>query len=177
MRKSSLSSKLRRVAAAVSVGLLSTSLATAGVFKSKPCEVPGLREAMLQQVNQIRANGYRCGGQAFGAARPVHWNERLQAAAAAHSQDMAEHDYVEHVSPRGQQAAQRVDAAGYRWRSVAENIAAGDTTVQGVMNGWLTSASHCVNILDPGHQEIAVTCVARPGTVYGTYWTMVLARR
>ena len=60
---------------------------------------------------------------------------------------------------------------------MAENIAAGDTDAQAVMRSWLGSASHCVNIMDPVHQEIAVTCVARPGTTYGTYWTMVLARR
>lgn len=168
---------VRRAGVTLAVALLSHAVASAAVFKSKPCEVPGLRDAILQQVNQVRANGYRCGSQAFGAARAVSWNPQLQAAAARHSQDMAEHNFFEHRNLRGEQAEQRVDAVGYRWRSVAENIAAGDTDAQAVMRSWLGSASHCVNIMDPVHQEIAVTCVARPGTTYGTYWTMVLARR
>jgi uncharacterized protein YkwD len=167
---------LRRAGVALAVALLSHA-SFAAVFKAKPCEVPGLREAILQQVNQVRANGYRCGSQSFGSARAVNWNPQLQSAAEAHSQDMAENNYFEHHNRRGQEAADRVDAAGYRWRSVAENIAAGNTSVQDVMKSWLNSAGHCVNIMDPGHQEIAVTCVARPGTTYGTYWTMVLARR
>lgn len=167
----------RRAGVALVVALLSHTYAAAAVFKAKPCELPGMREAMLQQVNQVRANGSRCGSQAFGSARAVSWNVQLQTAAAGHSQDMAENNYFEHQNRRGLQAADRVDAAGYRWRSVAENIAAGNTDVPAVMKSWMNSPSHCVNIMDPAHQEIAVTCVARPGTAYGTYWTMVLARR
>jgi uncharacterized protein YkwD len=168
---------IRPTALTLALALLWNGVASAAVIKAKPCEVPGLREAILQQVNQVRANGYRCGSQSFGAARAVNWNAQLQAAAAAHSQDMAENNYFEHRNLRGEQPAQRVDAAGYRWRSVAENIAGGDTNVQAVMKSWLNSAGHCVNIMDPGYQEIAVTCMARPGTAYATYWTMVLARR
>jgi uncharacterized protein YkwD len=168
---------IRGAGSTLAVALLFHSVASAAVFKAKPCEVPGLREAVLQHVNDVRSRGYRCGAQAFAPARAVSWNPQLQTAAAGHSQDMAENDYFEHRNLRGEQPAQRVDAAGYRWRSVAENIAAGDGSVPAVMKSWLASAGHCVNIMDPAHQEIAVTCMARPGSSYGTYWTMVLARR
>jgi uncharacterized protein YkwD len=168
---------IRPAGVALAVALLSHAVASAAVIKAKPCDVPGLSGAILQEVNQVRAQGYRCGGQAFGVARPVSWNPQLQAAAAGHSQDMAENNYFEHRNLRGEQPAQRVDAAGYRWRSVAENIAAGDTNVQAVMKSWLNSAGHCMNIMDPASQEIGVTCMTRPGTAYATYWTMVLARR
>lgn len=161
----------------LAIGLLGTSLATAATFKARPCEVPGVQEAILQHVNAVRAKGYRCGGQGHAATRPVAWNGQLQAAAAGHSQDMAEQNYFAHQSLRGTQAAQRADAAGYKWRSVGENIAAGDTSVPSVVRGWLDSAEHCRNIMDPAYTEIAVACMARPGTTYGTYWTMVLGRR
>ena len=55
--------------------------------------------------------------------------------------------------------------------------AAGDSTAQGVMQGWLQSPNHCRAIMDPAFAEMAVACMARPGTTYGTYWTMVLGRR
>jgi len=137
-----------------------------------------MRELILQQVNAHRARGADCGGQRFGAARGVIWNDRLYSAASAHSRDMAEHNYFDHVSLRGTQPGDRAEAHGYKWRSVAENIAAGDTyTVHNVVAGWMNSPGHCVNVMDPGYTEVAVACVARPGSSFGSYWTMVLGRR
>lgn len=154
------------------------SLAQAGPFKgSVPCELPSMREAVLQQVNAVRARGYNCAGEMFGPANAVSWNEQLAAAAASHSTDMAENNYFSHRSLSGTRANQRVQAQGYKWRAVAENIAGGDSTVHGVMQGWMRSPSHCKAIMDPAFADLAVACMARPGTTYGTYWTMVLGRR
>jgi uncharacterized protein YkwD len=151
--------------------------ATAGMFKSSPCNVPALRESILQQVNAVRARGYNCGGQAFGAARPVSWNNQLHTAADVHSRDMADNNYFSHKSLSGTRAYQRVEAQGYKWADVGENIAAGDFDVRGVMQGWLDSPSHCKAIMEPAYAEMAVSCASRPGTTYGNYWTLVLARR
>ena len=149
-----------------------------GVFKaSSPCAVPGMREAILQQVNAVRARGYDCGGERFGAARSLGWNQQLVSAASGHSQDMAENNYFDHRSLTGTHAQERVDAVGYKWGSVGENIAAGQFTAQTVMAGWMNSPGHCKNIMNPRYSEIGVACVQRAGTVYGDYWTMVLARR
>lgn len=156
---------------------LAHSVATAGYFKSSPCNVPGMRESILQQVNAIRARGYNCGGQAFGAARPVSWNGQLYSAADMHSRDMADNNYFSHKSLSGTRAYQRVEAQGYKWSDVGENIAAGDFDVRGVMQSWLNSPSHCKAIMDPSYAEMAVSCMSRPGTTYGNYWTLVLARR
>ncbi|TWO65028.1 CAP domain-containing protein [Caenimonas sedimenti] len=144
---------------------------------STPCEVPGLREAILQQVNAVRARGSNCGGQVYGAARAVAWNDQLVSAASGHSRDMADRNYFDHRSLSGTEPAHRVDAVGYKWRGVAENIAAGQFDAHSVMRGWLNSPGHCSNIMDPKFTEIGVACAARAGTVYGGYWTMVLARR
>lgn len=174
---------IRRVpvlhAAALAFALVLQTTAHAGaVFKSSPCNLPGLREAMLQQVNAVRARGYDCGGERFGAASAVAWNAQLFSTAAAHSRDMAEHNYFAHESLSGTRAGERADAQGYKWRSVGENIAAGeDFTAATVMQGWLKSPGHCRNIMNPQFDEIAVACEARGGTAYGKYWTMVLGRR
>ncbi|WP_373684599.1 CAP domain-containing protein [Ramlibacter montanisoli] len=45
------------------------------------------------------------------------------------------------------------------------------------MQGWLESAEHCENLMDAKFGDVAVACVAQPGTQWGTYWTMVLARK
>jgi uncharacterized protein YkwD len=164
-----------------------STLAVAGVLASAcavaaprgaPCDVPGMREIILQQVNEARARGATCGSRRFGAAAPVSWNGQLFKAAAGHSRDMAENNYFSHNSLRGTEAFQRAEAAGYKWKTVGENIAAGTTyTVDNVVHGWLKSPAHCNNIMDPDYNEIAVACIANGGSTYGSYWTMVLGRQ
>jgi len=178
MRPTKSTQAVARSSAIVAAAFLVHSFAQAGgVFKAAPCEMPGMRQAVLQHVNQVRARGFDCGGEAFGPAQPVAWNDQLVSAAAGHSEDMAEHNYFAHENLRGVRAPQRVDAVGYKWRSVGENIAAGAFTARTVMSGWMDSPSHCRNIMNPKYTEIGVACIAKPGTTYGEYWTMVLARR
>lgn len=153
-------------------------MAAAATFKSStPCEVPGMREALLQKVNAVRARGYNCGGQFLGNARPVSWNAQLESAAATHSMDMAANNYFSHQSLKGTRAQHRVEAQGYNWSSVGENIAAGEFSVDGVMQGWLNSPSHCRALMDPTYVDIGVACMSRAGTTYRDYWTMVFGRR
>jgi uncharacterized protein YkwD len=167
-----------RFAAAATAALVTSFAFAASPFKSSPCEVPGMRELVLQQVNAVRARGYSCGGQRFGSTQSVAWNGQLYNAATGHSRDMAENNYFSHADRRGGQAEHRADAVGYKWSTVGENIAAGEQyKADTVVAGWLGSTAHCRNIMDPEYNEIGVACVARPGTTYGSYWTMVLGRR
>jgi uncharacterized protein YkwD len=166
-----------RISAAVAAVFCLQSFAAASNFKfSSPCNVPGLREAVLQQVNAVRARGADCGGQRFGAARPVAWNEQLMTAASSHSKDMAERNYFDHSSPEGRSVSHRASGSRYNWKSVGENIAGGDTSVNEVVRGWMASPDHCVNIMEPAFADIGVACMQRPGSQWGTYWTMVLGR-
>jgi uncharacterized protein YkwD len=141
------------------------------------CRIPGLRESILQQINAARAKGGTCGKRAMPAAPPVMWNDALYAAAAKHSRDMAADNYFDHRDAHGRHVGERVDAEGYRWHAVAENIAGGDRSVDSVVRGWLRSPVHCEAMLDAQYADVAVACVARPMTEWGTYWTMVLGRR
>ena len=75
----------------------------------------------------------------------------------------------------GSSAGQRATAAGYVWRTWGENIAAGQTSVNQVMAGWLASPGHCANLLNPNFRDIGLACVsAGAGNTYRTYWTMTL---
>lgn len=136
-----------------------------------------MREALLKQVNAARAAARSCGARRMGAVRPVAWNTGLETAALRHSVDMAGRDYFDHLAPDGKRVAQRVTAQGYKWRTVGENLAGGDSTVPGVMKGWLNSPEHCQNIMSPAYSEIGVACASQPGTRWENYWTMVLATR
>ena len=142
------------------------------------CNLPDFRAGLLARINQVRARGADCGADGvFGAAAPVAWNDRLTLAAEGHSQDMAAKDYFSHTSADGRTLADRINASGYVWSSVGENIAAGYAGVNAVMDGWIASPGHCANLMNAGFAEVGVVCVpGSAGDTYSSYWTMDLGR-
>ncbi|MFD0205514.1 MULTISPECIES: CAP domain-containing protein [Saccharothrix] len=97
-------------------------------------------------------------------------DDRLAAAARAHSADMAAQNYFDHVSKDGRSFVDRVKAAGYPAPG-AENIAAGQRTAEAVVKGWMDSPGHRANILNCKLKALGVG-MARGGS-YGTYWTQL----
>ena len=95
---------------------------------------------------------------------PLANNDRLHAAALAHSVDMAEQRYFSHTSLDGSSLRDRIDRQGYSWRMIAENIAMGYRTPESVVDGWMNSAGHRANILNCDLAEIGVGHDR-------TYWT------
>lgn len=155
-----------------------------GVVRAAPaarhgdgCTMANLGETVLREVNAARAAGQVCGGQAMPPAPAMAWHPALAGAASRHSEDMARRDYFDHSSPEGERVRHRVVQQGYAWGAVGENLAGGDTTVRGVIGGWLASETHCRNMMNPGFSEAGVACVRRPGTAWGAYWTLVMASR
>lgn len=140
------------------------------------CDLPDFRASLLQQINAARTSARSCGSTALPAVNALAWNDRLFSAAARHSRDMAQNNYFSHTGLDGRSSSQRISAEGYAWSWSGENIAAGQTSVATVMNGWLASEGHCRNIMRAEYRDVAVSCVQRTGSTYGRYWTMVLAR-
>jgi stress response protein SCP2 len=103
--------------------------------------------------------------------RPLTVDARLAHAAQAHSDDMVRRSFFAHENPDGQQVWDRAVAAGYVYRKVAENIAAGQRTADEVVRGWMNSPGHRANILDGELTQIGVGCAE--GGTYGVYWTQV----
>ncbi len=133
---------------------------------------------MLARVNQLRAAGASCGTRGtFAPAGALTWNTLLTQAATAHSQDMVTNNFFSHTGSGGSTLGSRVDATGYAWSSLGENIAAGYGTVSNVMNGWMASDGHCANIMNPTFTQIGVACIkGTSANTYGDYWTMDLGR-
>ncbi|WP_041939742.1 MULTISPECIES: CAP domain-containing protein [Frankia] len=102
---------------------------------------------------------------------PLAVDARLAAAAESHSRDMAARGFFAHTSPDGRTVSDRVTDLGYRYARVAENIAAGQTTAEEVVAGWMQSPGHRANILIPQLRQIGVGHAT--GGEYGTYWTQV----
>ncbi len=129
----------------------------------------------LQLVNEVRARGTHCGGEAFAPAPPLTLSGTLAGVALGHADDMARHDYFEHQDLAGQSPADRVRAVGYREKLVGENIAYGPQTVEEVVRGWLDSPGHCQNIMDPRFAQMGIADAPGQVSRRGLYWVQVLA--
>ena len=142
------------------------------------CELTEPKREMLSRINEARSQARQCGNQDFEAAEPLTWNCTLEAAAKAHSRDMAENGYFSHTGPDGVGIQQRVSSQGYEWRAVGENIAAGQEAIDAVVEGWLESPGHCRNIMNEAFTEMGMAKVEADGSdsMYSPYWTQVLAQ-
>lgn len=142
-----------------------------------PLVLPGqevVGRQILDAVNLARATPRSCGTRSFGAAAPVSWNGALAAAALAHSRDMATRRHMAHTGTDGSEVGTRVARAGYGWRLIGENIAAGQSSAQEAVAGWLESPGHCANLMNPSFTEMGagydISRARMPGFAY---WTQV----
>lgn len=92
---------------------------------------------------------------------------RAQNVAQAHSEDMAERRYVAHVNPDGDSYTDRLRHAGLSFSMAGENLAQTAEGGQVVLQLWLASPSHRVNIQNCAFLRHGVGR-------YGPYWTHVL---
>ncbi|WP_245616348.1 CAP domain-containing protein [Deinococcus radiopugnans] len=132
-------------------------------------------QQVLQLVNQARTQARNCGATSFAAAPALTLNAQLAQAAQGHASDMAAKSYFSHTSQDGRTFVQRISATGYAFRTIGENIAAGQSTAQQVVAGWLQSEGHCRNIMNPSFRELGVGYAA--GGSYGHYWVQDFGAR
>jgi uncharacterized protein YkwD len=132
-------------------------------------QYPGVPAVVLDVLT--RTNAERA-GNGCGALR---LSTVLTSVAQAHSTDMAVHDYFSHDSLSGATPFDRMTAAGYRYATAGENIAAGQDTPAAVMAAWMASPGHRANILNCAFTEIGVGYATDSGSRYGTYWTQDFA--
>ncbi|MEU3449147.1 CAP domain-containing protein [Streptomyces thermolilacinus] len=94
-------------------------------------------------------------------------NSLLQKAAQGHADDMAARDYYEHDTPEGLSAGDRIEAAGYRWSTWAENIHRGPGDPATAVRDWMKSPGHRANILNCAFRDIGVGVNMRSN---GPWW-------
>jgi uncharacterized protein YkwD len=137
---------------------------------------PEVGRSILDAVNSARARGWTCGDRYYRPAHALAWNRALGDAALAHSRDMARQRYFSHQGKDGREVGARAEQAGYRWRRVGENIAAGQETAEQVVQGWLESPGHCANIMSPDFTEMgAGYAINSARDTARAYWTQVFA--
>lgn len=140
------------------------------------CDISAEQLTMLAATNQARSIGRFCGDDWFEAVADVTWSCDLMAVAKSHSIDMATHNFFSHQGSNGLMVDERVTAAEYEWRTVGENIAVGQTSVTEVVDDWLQSPGHCVNIMNGDFEELGSWRVDTNNADYISYWTKVFAK-
>lgn len=126
------------------------------VTAPQPLRVPFRPQsaAMLTRYGVIQAtNDERV---TFGLPTVIE-NGALNRAAELKLADLFAKQYFEHVSPDGFGPSHWVEAAGYKYRLIGENLALGDFTGdEDLVAAWMASPGHRENILKPQFQEIGV---------------------
>jgi uncharacterized protein YkwD len=78
---------------------------------------------------------------------PLALDTRLAEAARAHSRDMADHDFVAHISPTTGSAVERVGRVGLAPDLLLENVGRA-YSAEDAESGFMASPGHRGNILD-----------------------------
>ena len=135
--------------------------------------------ALLDQVyarlNEIRAEGGRCGRNEFPRGQPLKRSTELDAAARAHAEDMARNSFLAHTGSDGSNPGDRVTRTAYHWESVAENVASGQTSADDIAATWLESPGHCENLMDAKYADTGIAYALNPGDGRDIYWVQVYA--
>ncbi len=121
---------------------------------------PGAEAEVLAAVNAARADS---------GCEPLAHDEGLATVARAHSADMRDRNFFDHVNPAGLDPFDRAEAAG-QTNARAENIAVGQPTPAAVMGFWLDSSGHRANVLDCSLHTLGVGVAEGPA---GPWWTQL----
>lgn len=127
-------------------------------------------EILLELVNNIRESGCECGDEKMPPVGKLIWDDMLSEAAQKHSDYMFKTNTLSHIGKNNSKIEDRVENAGYLWRSLGENIASGFENEADVIEAWLNSPSHCKNIMGNDFKEMGV---ARTDN----YWTQVFGSK
>lgn len=135
-----------------------------------------LDRRVLELINAARQQGRRCGRTTLAATTPLQRNNALESAAGSHAQDMAENNFLGHESSSGLMPGDRATKVGYAWSTIGENVAAGQTTAEEVVDTWLASAGHCENLMSPRYTETGVAHAVSDSSDKGTYWVQIFGK-
>jgi uncharacterized protein YkwD len=132
-------------------------------------------QEVVERVNSVRADH---------GLPPLKRVVLLDDAARYHATDMGQDNYFDHDTyDRSEgnlvlicQWSSRIQSYYAEWWSLAENIAAGYSSPESVMNGWMNSSGHRANILGLANWEIGVGYFEGSGS-YHRYWVQDFGRR
>jgi uncharacterized protein YkwD len=121
--------------------------------------------AAVRLINEYRASR---------GLNPLSTDDKLMNIATTHAHLMASMDRMAHVLPGEGSFQQRIAAGGFQASMAAENVAAGQDSLQEVFDAWRRSPGHNANMLLSGISKMGIALAIQPGGRYHTYWALVL---
>jgi uncharacterized protein YkwD len=152
-------------------GVLALVLCSGGALGDEKAKGPAVtlsadEKALIDLLNESRKKE---------KLPPLRVNATLCKAARGHAENMAKQEKMEHILD-GKKPGQRVNAAGYDYRFVAENLAKAEAEEDpntpasppaDIHKGWMDSKTHRDNILNPKHTEVGIGIArSKKGTYY-----------
>jgi hypothetical protein len=107
---------------------------------------------------------------------PLAVSSELERAAQAHSDDLATHDLWSHTGSDASSPADRMRRAGYPLAAGDEALAANSSDVGLILDAWLSNPRHAAMLMNPDFIDIGGGHAFNPGSTYGDYWTVLVAR-
>lgn len=152
-----------------------------------------MNQKYLELINIMRAQPRKCGKYGYyKATTPLKWSDKIYRASSQHARDMARHNLTYHkgsgklTDEAGNKyscqssPAQRAKFHGYNYKrkfAYAENVGAGFTDPESIVNAWIKNPGHCSNIMNPIYREMAMAKDINPDSKYKAYWALNLGYR
>ncbi|MCB1399272.1 MAG: CAP domain-containing protein [Rhodobacteraceae bacterium] len=132
------------------------------VYKIRPGDADKIAYRVLDSVNSLRS---------ARATPPLTLNAQLNAAAAAHSRDMAAQNRPWHFGSDGSSPYDRAQRAGYMGQVLGENISETYETETETLSAWMGLADTRDVILNPQARDLGFSWYQEPsGKIW---WTML----
>lgn len=135
------------------------------IYRISEGDADGVMFRMLDGVNSLRS--------AAGIA-PLQFNDRLNAAAATHSRDMAIQNRPWHFGSDGSSPLERARRVGYTGQILGENISETYETELETLAAWMGQSDTRAVILDRNATLMGFAWHQEPGGKL--WWTLVTGR-
>ncbi len=125
---------------------------------------------MQEMLNLINSERQKAG------VSPLCTNNKLSSAAQGHTDDMVNKDFFSHTGSDGSSVSTRVTRKGYKWRTVAENVAINNSVV-GAQAAFMKSSGHRANILSSSYVHVGLAKATQTSGKWKgrQYYTQVFA--
>lgn len=128
----------------------------------------GISTAVLNEINARRV---------FHGRNSLRLNKILSQVAQSHAEDMEKNKFFSHYSPQNGSLKERIETASYSYGTIGENLSVGHLSPPSLVNAWMKSIKHRLNILGENYREIGVGYVGVPQVSdkrrKGPYWVTV----
>jgi len=150
--------------------------AALGMVEASRTQSSGPSESELQlyrMTKSLREAGYTCpdGTRYAPNSSPFLFDCRLWSAARFWSEEMAQKNFFDHTKGASTPCTRTKEKGYPAMQGCGENIAAGRSTPEEVLQQWKESNGHCKNMMRQSFNHFGAGMAYNAGSKYKHYWT------